>query len=382
MFNPFDLRGITLSNRVVVSPMDMYCAVDGTPTEWHLVHYGSRAMGGAGFIVAEDAAVSESGRITPGCTGLYRDDHVAAWRRITDFVHEHTNTKIGVQIGHSGRRGSTKRMYHGQDDPLPEGNWEGIAPSAIPYGDGNQIPTAMDQEAIDKVQKDFIQAAVNAAAAGFDAIELHCAHGYLLSGFLSPIGNKRKDEFGGEIANRLRFPLTTFNAMREVFPDELPIGVRISASALAAGGTAAAILVGDHKVGHPSVGSGSDMGSAFLGEMVGTCLVVLVVLGTATVESTRDNMYFALASGFAILGAGAAVGGASGGCFNPAVGLLVFVSDSNLADAWIYWVAPPIGALFGLMAFRFGYYDDVAAEELGGVSKPDSSVGEGYAALA
>ena len=179
MFNPFDLRGITLSNRVVVSPMDMYCAVDGTPTEWHLVHYGSRAMGGAGFIVAEDAAVSESGRITPGCTGLYRDDHVAAWRRITDFVHEHTNTKIGVQIGHSGRRGSTKRMYHGQDDPLPEGNWEVIAPSAIPYGDGNQIPTAMDQESIDKVQKDFIQAAVNAAAAGFDAIELHCAHGYL-----------------------------------------------------------------------------------------------------------------------------------------------------------------------------------------------------------
>ena len=151
------------------------------------------------------------------------------------------------------------------------------------------------------------------------------------------------------------------------------------AGALAAGGTAAAILVGDHKVGHPSVGSGSDMGSAFLGEMVGTCLVVLVVLGTATVESTRDNMYFALAIGFAILGAGAAVGGASGGCFNPAVGLLVFVSDSNLADAWIYWVAPPIGALFGLMAFRFVYYDDVAAEELGVVSKPDRLWAQGSA---
>lgn len=236
MFNPFELRGITLPNRVVVSPMDMYCAVDGAPTEWHLVHYGSRAMGGAGFIVAEDAAVSEPGRITPGCTGLYRDDHVAAWKRITDFVHEHTNTKIGVQIGHSGRRGSTKRMYHGQDDPLPEGNWEIVAPSAIPYGDDNQIPTAMDQESIDKVQKDFIQAAVNAAAAGFDAIELHCAHGYLLSGFLSPIGNKRNDEFGGELANRLRFPLATFDAIREVFPDELPIGVRISASDLAEGG--------------------------------------------------------------------------------------------------------------------------------------------------
>ena len=165
---------------------------------------------------------------------------------------------------------------------------------------------------------------------------------------------------------------------RDIVPDHLTHWL-ISTQA---GGTAAAILVGDHKVGHPSVGSGSDMGSAFLGEMVGTCLVVLVVLGTATVESTRDNMYFALAIGFAILGAGAAVGGASGGCFNPAVGLLVFVSDSNLADAWIYWVAPPIGALFGLMAFRFVYYDDVAAEELGGVSKPDSSVGEGYAALA
>ncbi len=236
MFNPFELRGITLPNRVVVSPMDMYCAVDGAPTEWHLVHYGSRAMGGAGFIVAEDAAVSESGRITPGCTGLYRDDHVAAWKRITDFVHQHTSTKIGIQIGHSGRRGSTKRMYHGQDEPLPEGNWEIIAPSAIPYGDGNQMPTAMDQESMDKVQKDFIKAAGNAAAAGFDAIELHCAHGYLLSGFLSPIGNKRNDEFGGALANRLRLPLATFDAIREVFPEELPIGVRISASDLVEGG--------------------------------------------------------------------------------------------------------------------------------------------------
>ena len=236
MFEPFELRGITLPNRVVVSPMDMYCAVDGAPTNWHLVHYGSRAMGGAGFIVAEDTAVSEPGRITPGCAGLYREDHVEAWRQITDFVHEHTNSKIGVQIGHSGRRGSTKRMYHGQDDPLPDGNWDIVAPSAIPYGDDNQIPIAMDQSMIEQVIDDFRRSAVNAAAAGFDAIELHCAHGYLLSSFLSPIGNRRNDEFGGELANRLRFPLATFDAMRADFPDELPIGVRISANDLAEGG--------------------------------------------------------------------------------------------------------------------------------------------------
>lgn len=236
MFEPYELRGITLPNRVVVSPMDMYCAVDGVPTDWHLVHYGSRAMGGAGFIVAEDTAVSEPGRITPGCAGLYRDDQIAAWKRICDFVHENTKTKIGVQIGHSGRRGSTKRMYHGQDDPLPEDNWDIVAPSAIPYGDDNQVPAAMDQAMIEQIVDEFRQSAVNAAAAGFDAIELHCAHGYLLSSFLSPIGNQRNDEYGGELPNRLRLPLETFDAMRADFPDELPIGVRISAHDLVEGG--------------------------------------------------------------------------------------------------------------------------------------------------
>jgi anthraniloyl-CoA monooxygenase len=236
LFEPYQLRGLTLENRVVVSPMDMYSAVDGCPTDWHLVHYGTRAMGGAGYVVAEGTGVSESGRITPGCAGLYRDDQVTAWRRVTKFVHEHTHAKIGVQICHSGRRGSTKRMFHGQDDPLPEGSWEIIAPSAIPYGDDNQVPTQMDQALMDEVHEDFRRAALNAVAAGFDAIEYHCAHGYLLSSFISPIGNQRNDEYGGELSGRLRFPLKVFDSIRADLPDNFPIGVRISASDLVEGG--------------------------------------------------------------------------------------------------------------------------------------------------
>ena len=216
--------------------MDMYSADNGVPTEWHLIHYGSRAMGGAGLIIAEMTAVSELGRITPGCAGIYNTEQVLAWKRICDFVHEHTPSKIGVQIGHAGRRGSTKRMFHGQNEPLIEGNWELIAPSAIPYGEHNQLPIAMNQDMIDQLIKDFRGAASNAAMAGFDAIELHCAHGYLLSGFLSPIGNKRNDEYGGDLANRLRVPLEIFDAMRAVFPSNLPMGVRISAHDLVEGG--------------------------------------------------------------------------------------------------------------------------------------------------
>lgn len=236
MFEPYELRGLKLENRVVVSPMDTYSAVDGCPTDWHLVHYGTRAMGGAGFIVAEGTGVSGTGRITPGCAGLYRDEQVAAWRRVTDFVHEHTRAKIGVQICHSGRRGSTKRMFHGQDDPLPEGNWEIIAPSPIAYGADNQVPTQMDRAMMDEVHEDFRRAAMNAVTAGFDAIEYHCAHGYLMSSFLSPIGNQRNDEYGGELSGRLRYPLEVFDSIRAGVPDGFPVGVRISSSDLVEGG--------------------------------------------------------------------------------------------------------------------------------------------------
>lgn len=236
MFEPYRMRGLTLVNRVVVSPMDMYSAVDGCPTDWHVVHYGTRAMGGAGYVVAEGSGVSEAGRITPGCAGLYRDDQVAAWRRVTDFVHEHTQAKIGIQICHSGRRGSTKRMFDGQDDPLPEGNWDIIAPSAIPYGADSQVPTQMDRALMDEVHEDFRQAALNAVVAGFNAIEYHCAHGYLLSNFISPVGNQRNDEYGGELSGRLRYPLEVFDSIRADVPDDFPIGVRISASDLVEGG--------------------------------------------------------------------------------------------------------------------------------------------------
>jgi anthraniloyl-CoA monooxygenase len=262
LFAPYTMRGITVPNRVVVSPMDMYSAVDGLPTEWHFVHYGSRAIGGAGLIVAEDTAITAAGRITPGCAGLYTDAQVAAWRRITDFVHAHTASKIAVQLGHAGRRGSTKRMFHGQDDPLPEGNWEIVGPSPIPYGDANQTPTPMTREMMVATVADFRRAAEAAVAAGFDAIELHCAHGYLLSSFLSPIGNVRNDEYGGELANRLRYPLEVFDAMRASVPDAMPVGVRISASDLAEGGNtpddavAMARAFADHGADYVAASSG------------------------------------------------------------------------------------------------------------------------------
>ncbi|MEU2554118.1 bifunctional salicylyl-CoA 5-hydroxylase/oxidoreductase [Streptomyces sp. NPDC013313] len=245
MFTPFRLRGLTLRNRVVVSPMDMYSAADGVPGDFHLVHLGARALGGAGLVMTEMVCVSEEGRITPGCAGLYTGRQAEAWRRITDFVHRRSpGTAIGVQLGHSGRKGSTRLMWEGMDEPLPEGNWPVVAASPLPYRPGGQTPRALTRAQLADIREQFAAAAVRAARAGFDLLELHCAHGYLLSGFLSPLTNLRTDAYGGSPENRLRFPLEVFDAVRAVWPDERPMTVRISATDWAEGGTGAEDAVG------------------------------------------------------------------------------------------------------------------------------------------
>jgi anthraniloyl-CoA monooxygenase len=230
MFAPLSLRGLTLANRIVVSPMSMYSATEGTPDDFHLVHYGARAQGGAALLVTEMTDVSADARITPGCAGLYRDEHERAWTRIVDFVHGHTDTKISLQLGHAGPKGSTKVPWEGEDEPLDDGNWPLLAPSPVPWSPGNQVPRAMDERDMERVIADFGAATKRAAAIGFDMIELHAAHGYLLSAFLTPAMNRRTDAYGGVIENRLRFPLAVFAAMRRAWPDEKPMSVRISAT--------------------------------------------------------------------------------------------------------------------------------------------------------
>jgi len=240
MFTPFRLRGLTLRNRVVVSPMDMYSATDGVPGDFHLVHLGARALGGAGLVMTEMVCVSEEGRITPGCAGLYTGRQAEAWRRVTDFVHAQApGTAIGVQLGHSGRKGSTKLMWEGMDEPLPRGNWPLVAASPLPYKPGSQLPRQLSRAQLTDIREQFTAAAWRAARAGFDLLELHCAHGYLLSGFLSPLTNRRTDAYGGSPERRLRFPLEVFDAVRAVWPAERPMTVRISATDWAEGGTTA-----------------------------------------------------------------------------------------------------------------------------------------------
>ncbi|MFF5841079.1 bifunctional salicylyl-CoA 5-hydroxylase/oxidoreductase [Streptomyces massasporeus] len=240
MFTPFRLRGLTLRNRVVVSPMDMYSAVDGVPGDFHLVHLGARALGGAGLVMTEMVCVSEEGRITPGCAGLYTGRQAEAWKRITNFVHDRApGTAIGVQLGHSGRKGSTRLMWEGMDEPLDEGNWPLVAPSALPYKEFSQTPRELSRAQLTDIREQFTASAVRAARAGFDLLELHCAHGYLLSGFLSPLTNRRTDAYGGSLEKRLRFPLEVFDAVRNVWPGERPMTVRVSATDWAEGGTTA-----------------------------------------------------------------------------------------------------------------------------------------------
>ncbi|MFL6163271.1 MAG: bifunctional salicylyl-CoA 5-hydroxylase/oxidoreductase [Jatrophihabitantaceae bacterium] len=230
MFHPFRLGQLELKNRVVVSPMDMYSAADGMPTDFHLVHLGARALGGAGLVMTEMVCVSPAGRITPGCAGIYTPEQERAWARIADFTHRQSGAKIGMQLGHSGRKGSTRLMWEGIDEPLPAGNWEVVGPSALPYSPANQVPRELSQDELAVIKAEFVTAAEAAARAGFDLLELHCAHGYLLSSFLSPLSNRRTDSYGGELAGRLRYPLEVFDAVRAAWPADRPISVRISAT--------------------------------------------------------------------------------------------------------------------------------------------------------
>jgi len=236
MFTLFRLRDLVLHNRVVVSPMCMYSAEDGMPNDWHLVHLGSRAVGGAGLVMTEMTDISPEARITPGCAGLWKDEQAQAWKRVIDFVHANSPAKIGVQLAHAGRKGSTRLMWEGIDEPLADGNWPLLAPSPIPYLPHGQVPKAMDRADMLKVREDFVRAARLADAAGFDILEIHFAHGYLLSSFLTPLANRREDEYGGSLENRMRFPLEVFDVVREAWPAGKPISVRISATDWVPGG--------------------------------------------------------------------------------------------------------------------------------------------------
>ena len=229
-FLPFQLRSLRLPNRIVVSPMCQYSAVDGTPSDWHLVHLGSRAVGGAGLVITEMTNVSPEGRITPGCAGLWNEAHVAAWRRITDFVHQHSRSAVGVQIAHAGRKGSVSHPWNGRDLPLTQGAWQTLGPSAVPFEKDWPAPKAMDRTDMDRVRDQFVHSTGLAHRAGFDLVELHLAHGYLLSSFLSPLSNVRTDAYGGSLENRARFPLEVVRAVRAAWPADKPLAVRISAT--------------------------------------------------------------------------------------------------------------------------------------------------------
>ncbi|MGH8135341.1 MAG: bifunctional salicylyl-CoA 5-hydroxylase/oxidoreductase, partial [Steroidobacteraceae bacterium] len=244
MFLPFELRGMKVENRVVVSPMAQYLAKDGLPGDWHLVHIGARAAGGAGLVFTEMTCVSAQGRISPGCTGLWNEAQREAWRRIVTFVHESSPAKLCLQLGHSGRKGSTQLGWEESDHPLVSDNWETIAPSALPYYEGiSAPPRAMTRADMDAILADFLRSTRFGAEAGFDMLELHMAHGYLLASFLSPLTNRRADDYGGSLANRLRFPLELLAAVRTAWPAERPLSVRLSASDWAEGGLREAELL-------------------------------------------------------------------------------------------------------------------------------------------
>jgi anthraniloyl-CoA monooxygenase len=244
MFLPFKLRDLQVMNRVVVSPMAQYMAIEGMTDDWHLAHYASRAMGGAGIVFTEMTCVSPEGRITPGCTGLWNTAQRDAWKPLVRLVHTHSRAKIALQLGHSGRKGSTQLGWQQMDYPLEEGNWPIYSASPLPYFEGvSQTPIALTRDDMNKVCADFVRSAIFGAEAGFDLLELHMAHGYLLASFISPLTNRRTDEYGGPIANRLRFPLEVFDAVREVWPADRPLSVRVSACDWAEGGLTEADLL-------------------------------------------------------------------------------------------------------------------------------------------
>lgn len=244
MFTPFRLRELVLENRVVVAPMCQYSAEDGTVDDWHLVHLGSRAIGGAGLVLTEMTGISREGRISPGCAGLYRPEHITGWQRIVRFVHQHSAAKIGLQLGHAGRKAATRLFWEGDNQPLPAAQaWPIVAASPLPYFPGSQVPAELDTAGMAQVIADYVRATHLAQEAGFDLIEVHMAHGYLLGSFLSPLTNLRSDEFGGSQAARARFPLQVLRAVRAAWPQERPISVRISATDWLPGGMTGADAV-------------------------------------------------------------------------------------------------------------------------------------------
>ncbi|MGE0746824.1 MAG: hypothetical protein AB7K86_16325 [Rhodospirillales bacterium] len=238
MFTPYAMRGVTVPNRLAVSPMCMYSADDGTPTDFHLVHLGGFAMGGTGLVMTEMTDVSADGRITPGCAGLYTAEHVKAWRRVADFIHGNTPAKFGIQVSHAGRKGSTHRPWDGgSNKPLEPGGWETIAPSSLPLLPESPPPRAMTEDDIARVRADFVRTARLADEAGFDVIELHFAHGYLVAQFISPLTNQRNDGYGGPVENRARLAVEILTDVRKVWPADKPIMARISSVDFIDGGT-------------------------------------------------------------------------------------------------------------------------------------------------
>jgi anthraniloyl-CoA monooxygenase len=265
LFTPYRLRELVLPNRIVVSSMCQYRADDGLPNDWHLVHLASRAIGGAGLVMTEMTDVSREARISPGCAGMYLPAHVAGWQRIVEFVHRESEAKIGIQLAHAGRKGSTRLLWEGEDEPLAEGNWPLIAPSPIPYRPHNQTPREMTRSDMDQVGSDFVRAARMAAAAGFDLLELHLAHGYLLASFISPLTNRRADEYGGSLANRMRYPLEIVTRVRAEWPQARPLSARISAVDWAPGGMEAHDAV---EVARMVVAAGADIVDVSAGQTV------------------------------------------------------------------------------------------------------------------
>ena len=265
LFTPYRIRDLVLPNRIVVSSMCQYRAEDGQPNDWHLTHLGSRAIGGAGLVMTEMTDVSREGRISPGCAGMYLPAHVEGWGRIVEFVHQETEGKIGIQLSHAGRKGSTRVLWEGEDEPLPDGNWPLIAPSPIPYRAHNQVPREMTRADMDQVAADFVRATKMADAAGFDLLELHLAHGYLLASFISPLTNQRTDDHGGSFANRMRYPLEIVTRVRAEWPQGKPLSVRISATDWAPGGVEAHDAV---EVAKLVVGAGGDIVDVSAGQTV------------------------------------------------------------------------------------------------------------------
>jgi anthraniloyl-CoA monooxygenase len=237
MFTPFDLRGLTLPNRVVMAPMAQYCAQEGEPTDWHFAHYTARALGGAGLVFTEMTCPAPDARITTGCTGLWNDNQEAGWKRIVDFIHATTPARVALQLGHAGRKGSTNVPELGENLPMGADNWPVFSASPLPYfEDRSPMPAALERAGMDAVRESFVAAAQRGLRAGFDMLELHCAHGYLLASFLSPLTNRRTDRYGGDARNRARFPLEIFDAVRAIWPAHLPMSVRLSCSDWAQGG--------------------------------------------------------------------------------------------------------------------------------------------------